>query len=224
MQNKQNSISETDYVNWFTEAFKALEVTASEVAKRIGVDNAKIYNILNGKFKPGYGTIQEILTAYPRLNANYLMTGKLPILHNSGAEVVGTGLIYIYLPVIVPPNDASMNNETYPVLLRENNKDNLADCVVFRVTDSSMSPSFRPSTVLLARTVPIVDWEYLNSVLVAVSYRSVLVIRRVKENDLLTKGYLTLYADNEQAGYVHVKREDINSIWRVLEIVGGGVE
>ena len=214
----------TDYVIWFTEAFKVLDVTPSEVARKIGVENTKIYNIMTGKFKPGYGTIQQILAAYPRLNANYLLNGKLPILHNSGAEIVGTGLSFIYLPVVTPPNSTNMKTETYPVWLRENTKESLSDCVVVKVTDSSMLPSYRHGTVLLARAIPVADWDYLNSVLVAISYRNVLVIRRVKENELVTKGHLTLYADNEQSGYVHVKREDINSIWQAIEIIGGGIE
>ncbi|MBO0950630.1 helix-turn-helix domain-containing protein, partial [Fibrella forsythiae] len=176
----------------FKETFAALGVNANEVALKTGESNAKFYNILNGKAQPSFVTIQRLMKHYPRVNSNYLLNGKLPVLHNIGAEILGTGLIYIYLPVIVPPNAASMNNETYPVLLRENTKDNLTDCVVVRVTDSSMSPSIRPDTVLLARAVPVADWDYLNSVLVAVNYRNVLVIRRVKENDLLTKGYLTL--------------------------------
>jgi repressor LexA len=220
--------TEHSFSTWFTEAFKMLDVTPSEVATRIGIPNAKIYNIVNGKFRPGYETIQQILEAYPRLNANYLMKGQLPILHISGAEIVTYGSIEsLKLPLFLAPNfnPSSMNvTETYPVLTNGKPVDQLLNNVVIRLTDNSMSPRFVADTYLQATPVPAADWEYLNSVYVAVLYRNTFVVRRIRENELLTRNYLTLYAESADSGFVHVKREDLQSIWRIVSIVSGGVE
>lgn len=203
--------------------FEALGITANEAAVKIGEGNSKLYQIVNGKTRPSFVTIQQLIKAYPRINANFILTGKLPILHTNSAEIIGTSLTYVYLPVITH-NSLTDMQETYPVLLRDRLSSDLSDCVVVKATDNSMLPRIVPGTVLLAKPVPVVDWSYLNSSLVVVSYRNVLVIRRVKENDLITTGRLTLYSDSESGGYVHIKRDDINSIWRVIEIVGGGIE
>ncbi|OIN57278.1 hypothetical protein [Arsenicibacter rosenii] len=56
-----------------------------------------------------------------------------------------------------------------------------------------------------------------------VSYRSTLVVRRIKENDLPSRGYLTLYADSPDTGYMHVMGEDLKSIWRAIEIISGEI-
>ncbi|WP_143092731.1 hypothetical protein [Arsenicibacter rosenii] len=109
-----------------------------------------------------------------------------------------------------------------PIVAEE--RANYSDSIAIRLTDNSMSPRLTVGMQLRARPVPVSDWDYLNSTVVAVLYRSTLVVRRIKENDLLSRGYLTLYADSPDAGYVHVRREDLKSIWRAIEIISGEIE
>lgn len=212
----------SDHPQWFQEAFKALDVTPSEVARKLGVENAKIYNIVNGKFKPNFTTIQQVLAAYPRLNANYLLKGQKPILESSGAEIVGApaNSNTLTLPLVVPTdNYANTNPETFTILVQDQ-EFSYSECVVVRITDSSMLPRYPVGMKLLACPVPVADWDYLNSSLVLVLYRSMLVVRRVKENELVSKQVLTLYADSEDSGFVTVRRDDLRSIWRIINIVG----
>lgn len=211
------------YTEWFSEAFKALDVTPSEVAKKIGVENAKLYNIVNGRFKPGYETIQQILTAYPRLNANWLMKGQKPILHESGAQIVGVpmgGMVRV--PLFDATTDYDNSRQTTMNILNE--EKDLRDYVVIQLTDDSMGPRYVRGMKLLARPILQQDWDYVNSMLVVVLYRTTFVMRRVKENELPTRNYLTLHADAPDAGFVHVKRDDLRSIWEVVDIVGGGIK
>lgn len=214
-----------NYNQLFIDAFSALDVTASEVASKIGVANMKIYNIINGKFRPGYETVQQILAAYPRLNANWLLKGQLPILHSSNAQIVDSGLNFVSLRFLVTTdNFLDTMSQEYRILI-PNGVDAQAysDTVVINITDDSMLPRLPAETKLLARPVAVNDWEYTSGGLYAVLYRTNFVVRRIKGNDLPTQHMLMLHADNETYGYVHVKRDDIKSIWKVLEIVGGGI-
>jgi repressor LexA len=219
----ESTNDELNFSRWFADAFTALEVNPSEVAKKIGINNAKLYNILNGKFRPGYETVQQILIAYPRLNANWLLKGQLPILHNSGAEIVGVANSkkLVTLPFLMPTNnfDFMPTNYTYSVLANDDVQ-SLSDCVVVKLTDSSMAPRYSLGMRLLARPVKIDDWDYVNSALVLVLYRTTLVVRRIKENELPTKNLITLHADNSDSGFVIVKRDELKSIWQIIDIVG----
>lgn len=224
MQKEQNKpIDELNFPELFRLAFEALGENGSEVAKKIGTENSKVYNILNGKFKPGYDTVSAILKAYPRLNAAWLMKGQKPILHESGVQIVGVpvgGMARV--PLFESTTNYDSTQQATMDLL--NDERDLRDCVVIRLTDNSMAPRYVKGTRLLAKPIPQQDWDYVNSKLCVILYRTTLVMRRIKENDLTGRGYLTLYADSPDSGYVAVKREDLRSIWEVLEIVGGGVE
>jgi repressor LexA len=219
----ESTNNEVNFSKWFADAFAALDVNPAEVAKKIGINNAKLYNILSGKFRPGYETVQQILNAYPRLNANWLLKGQLPILHNSGAEIVGvaSNQKLLTLPLLFPTShfDSMSVTDTYSVLANDPTQ-SFSDCVVVKLTDSSMSPRYPPGMRLLARPVKTADWDHINSTLTLVLYRTTLVVRRIKENELPTKNLITLHADNSDSGFVIVKREDLRSLWQIIDIVG----
>lgn len=222
-ESQENASTEPSVSILFKLAFEALGVTPPEVAKKIGTENAKIYNVLNDKFKPGYETVNAILKAYPLINANWLLKGQRPILFDSGTETadVADSPKIVMLPLLLASaNVATVDNDsTYPVLTFNDPK-MLADCVVVKLTDSSMLPRYPAGMRLVARPVKTADWEYLNSVLVLVQYCSTLVMRRIRENELLMKDFLTLYADSTDGGFVSVKRNDLQRIWQVVDIVG----
>jgi hypothetical protein len=219
----KEDISLPDYAVWFRKALDALEINANDVSKKTGDNNLKYYNILNGKVRPSFDTIQQVLNAYPRLNANWLMKGQKPILHESGVQIIGIPVKDLArLPMIdTTENYEQAQQHTVDLL---NDERDLRDHVVIQLTDNSMAPRFTKGTKLLARPIPQQDWDYVNSKLCIVLYRTVFVMRRIKENELPSKNYLTLYADSPDAGFVIVKRDDLRSIWEVLEIIGGGIE
>ena len=47
----------------------------SQLADNIGVNRATISHILSGRNKPSIDFLQKLLSAYPNLNANWLITG-----------------------------------------------------------------------------------------------------------------------------------------------------
>ena len=48
---------------------------SSRLADSIGVNRATISHILSGRNKPSIDFLQKLLSAYPNLNANWLITG-----------------------------------------------------------------------------------------------------------------------------------------------------
>ncbi len=209
----------------YRKLLEELGLNANEFANEVGFHNTKSYNFLKGESEPSYKTIQQVLAKFSQINANYLLKGQLPVLHKSGTEIVGSGhtkASQVSLPLLEPTTNFQSSNSNYNLIVAESSDYN--DAVVIRITDNSMTPRYVPGMRLVARPVPVDDWDYLNSSLVLVLYRNVLVLRRVKENELVTRNYLTLYADSNAAGFVHVKREDLRSIWKVFDIIGAGSE
>ncbi len=58
------------------ELIDALNISVLEFARQLGERRGeKVYHILHGRLKPRYDTIEKILTAYPQLNADWLLRG-----------------------------------------------------------------------------------------------------------------------------------------------------
>ena len=51
------------------------ELKSSELADNILVHRATISHILSGRNKPSIDFLQKLLNSYPRLNANWIITG-----------------------------------------------------------------------------------------------------------------------------------------------------
>jgi hypothetical protein len=87
-----------------------------------------------------------------------------------------------------------------------------------------MSPQLVHGARILAVPVDAGDWIYQSGGVFAVIYRDFFVVKRIRENDLLTKHYLTLHSDNPMGGSVTVPSNQIRGIWRVANIVSAPVE
>ena len=57
--------------NWM----ESKELKASLLADTIGVNRATISHILSGRNKPSIDFLEKLLSAYPNINANWLITG-----------------------------------------------------------------------------------------------------------------------------------------------------
>ncbi|MGC9375930.1 MAG: helix-turn-helix domain-containing protein [Bacteroidales bacterium] len=55
---------------------KDKQISATKLAEMIDVQRSSISHILSGRNKPSFDFIEKILTAYPDLNAQWLITGK----------------------------------------------------------------------------------------------------------------------------------------------------
>lgn len=55
---------------------QAENITQSQFADTLSVARGSVSHILSGRNKPGYDFLESLLLHYPRLNLDWLMTGK----------------------------------------------------------------------------------------------------------------------------------------------------
>jgi transcriptional regulator with XRE-family HTH domain len=81
--------------------------------------------------------------------------------------------------------------------------------------DSGENSTLRSGARVLVTPVQQADWQYMSSGVYCFVFRSTFVIKRVKDNTLLSKGMITLHSDNPNGGSLDVLGEDIRAVWKV---------
>ncbi len=218
------------------QVFEALELTAYQAAKELEENSSKFYNILNGRANPSYETLMRLLEKYPQVSADYLLRGVRPIVKSgSNGKVVATDVEYVEVPFVPIRFHASFvetytegfryqDMETYRVpgtALKDYAK---KDAVIIEISGNSMTPQLTDGAKVLAVGVDRGDWVYQSGGVFAVVYRDFFVVKRIRDNELLTKKQLTLLSDNPNGGSVTVKSNDLRGMWRVMSIVTAPVE
>jgi transcriptional regulator with XRE-family HTH domain len=73
-----------------TDRFKYLmklnTLSASAFAEKIGVQPSSISHILSGRNKPSLEFIQKVLVQFPKVSADWLISGKTAVIENNIAE------------------------------------------------------------------------------------------------------------------------------------------
>lgn len=88
----------------------------------------------------------------------------------------------------------------------------------------TMSPQLVSGARVMATPVAEGDWVYQSGGVYAVMYRDYLVVKRIRENNLLTHQQLTLYSDHPNGGSVTISADDLRGLWKVVRIVEAPVE
>ncbi len=99
-----------------------------------------------------------------------------------------------------------------------------AGTLVFEIDGDSMEPQLRAGMLVAVTPVPLEDIKYTVSGVYVATFGNQLTIKRIKDNDLLTKRQLVLHSDNPRAGILTVAGEDIRGLWKVVDIIRGRVE
>jgi phage repressor protein C with HTH and peptisase S24 domain len=215
---------------------KELGITPYQLAKAGGDNPTKIYNILNGKARPSYDTLESLLEQYPQINLNWLVSGVGEMFNgdssdhaaDSGVAEPFTRHPFVSIKGQAPfvkgyAGDCNYDGlNEYPVYLGEGT--GYPRAAVMEVEGNSMSPRLVHGTKVLAICIDKDDWCYQASGIYAVMYRDYFVIRRIKDNDLLTRNMLTLHSDNPEAGSMPVPAKDIRGIWKVVKVVEAPVD
>ena len=217
------------------QVFDALGITIYQIAKELGENPSKFYNILNGRAKPSYDTIMSLLACYPQISADFLIRGILPVLNspeaNAHLSIADDDTIEVpFVPVKfyatfvesysdhTSPTDAESFRVRKPLLKGHKQP------VVLEISGNSMSPQFAHGAKVLAIPVSENNWEYQSGGVYAVMYRDYFVVKRIRDNELLTRKYLTLHSDNPNGGNVTVPLQDIRGLWKIVAIVEAPVE
>jgi repressor LexA len=153
---------------------------------------------------------EKLPTVYTNSGESYLEIPFLPVrFHATFVESYGT-------------DSSSEEMEAYCVS-KEVLK-GVKNPVVLEISGNSMSPQLVHGSLVLASGVNQADWMYQSGGVYAVVYRDFFVVKRIRENELLTRGYLTLHSDNQMGGSLSVPAEQIRGLWRVNSIVSSPVE
>lgn len=215
--------------------FDALGITIYQIAKELGENPSKFYNILNGRAKPSYDTMMSLLTCYPQISADYLIRGIMPVLNSadSNARLTNTDDDTVEVP-FVPVRFYASFVESYadginttdiePFRVRKTVTKGHRNSVVIEISGNSMSPQLAHGAKVLAVPVSESDWEYQSGGVFAVMYRDYFVVKRIRDNELITRKYLTLHSDNPNGGNVTVALQDIRGLWKIVTIVESPVE
>lgn len=221
--------------NRLKQVFDALGITIYQIAKELGENPSKFYNILNGRAKPSYDTIMSLLACYPQISADFLIRGILPVLNSpeKNAMVLSADEDTLEVP-FVPVRFYASFVESYadgvgttdqePFRVRKAVTKGHKNAVVLEISGNSMSPQLAHGAKVLAVPVNQSDWEYQSGGVYAVMYRDYFVVKRIRDNELLTRKYLTLHSDNPNGGNVTVAAQDIRGLWKIVTIVEAPVE
>ncbi|WP_247237551.1 S24 family peptidase [Telluribacter sp. SYSU D00476] len=228
--------NETSVQERLKQVFDALGISIYQIAKDLDENSSKFYNILNGRAKPSYDTIIRILDHYPQVSADFLLRGVQPILNGadpSNARLVANEISYVEVPFVPIKFHASFvetytdgfrytDLETYSVSTEA--VKGLRDPIIIEISGNSMSPQLVNGAKVMVVPVDPGDWIYQSGGVFAVIYRDFFVVKRIRENELLTKRYLTLHSDNPLGGSVSVPADELRGLWRVAHIVSAPVE
>jgi repressor LexA len=213
---------------------EALNLTTYQIAKILDENSSKFYNIMNGKTKPSYDTIFKLIEKYPEINPDYIFKGVEPILIHSKKEgALVDDLVYEevpYLPIkfqagFIENFNVSLKYEDlgrFSVL--KSALKNKKQPVVIEIQGNSMSPQLQSGNKVLASQITETDWGYISGGVYAVIYRDFFVVKRIKDNEILSKGSLTLHSDNIKSGNITIPLEEIRGIWKITNIIEAAVE
>ena len=217
------------------QVFDALGITIYQIAKELGENPSKFYNILNGRAKPSYDTIMSLLACYPQISADYLIRGILPVLNSPQTNAVLTSTdeetievpfvpVRFYATFVESYADGMGTTDTEMFRVRKPVTKGHKRSVVLEISGNSMSPQLAHGAKVLAVPVSESDWEYQSGGVFAVMYRDYFVVKRIRDNELITRKYLTLHSDNPNGGNVTVPLQDIRGLWKIVTIVEAPVE
>lgn len=214
--------------------FDALGISIYQIAKDLSENSSKFYNILNGRAKPSYDTIIQILEFYPQINSDYLLRGTPPILKTEQSATAAFSDEHFVEVPFVPIKFHATFTDTFTEGVRLEDMDtyrvskelvqNLKEPVIIEISGNSMSPQLLNGAKVLAVQVNPGNWIYQSGGVYAVIYRDFFVVKRIKENELMTRQYLTLHSDNPLGGSMTVPGTEIRGIWKVASIVDAPVE
>jgi repressor LexA len=91
------------------------------------------------------------------------------------------------------------------------------------VDGDSMEPTLMSGWSVACYPIEKENFKYLPGGIYAIVFGSFFVIKRVKDNNLLKDGTLTLHSDNERGGTLTVPGEELRGIWKVVKVTDGPI-
>lgn len=224
--------SKKEFADIFQTILGTLDITPYRIAKTLGVGAGPIERLKTGT-KPSYDTLVSILDAYPQLNPDFVLFGEGTVLRDGNAKQIG---IFgdmdfedvAYLPIKAYAGFIATYEESTPIKLEKypvlkTTTVNHKNCLLVEVNGNSMQPTLQHGSKVLTQKIERGYWADVSGVFV-ILYKDLLVVKRIRENDLNLNSTLTLYSDNRDGGTVTIKGGDIKEVWRVIKVIDQDVQ
>jgi repressor LexA len=93
--------------------------------------------------------------------------------------------------------------------------------LIIEVDGDSMEPTLMSGWSVACYRIPKSDFKYLPSGIYGIVFGNFFVIKRVKDNNILRDGTLTLHSDNDRGGTLTIPAEELRGVWKVVKVTDG---
>jgi transcriptional regulator with XRE-family HTH domain len=84
------------------------------LAKEIGIQRATVSHVLNGRNNPGYDFLHNLLTRFPKISAEWLMTGQGPMYKSSTVDSINKNDSDLFSSPAHVPVEKKQDSPTLP--------------------------------------------------------------------------------------------------------------
>lgn len=228
----QTTYQKADVTDRFLVALELLKekgISYTEVASKLGVSTSLVSEIRRGKAKLNPTHAQKFIEIF-NINTNWLFYGKgnttdifnTPVKSNThpadseDTEWINVPFVPLHARATFAESFLDTNvKEIEIVKIQKRPGINYDRARVFEVDGDSMEPTLISGEQVLCEIVDPSNWRFLTGVVV-VAFGNMVVIKRVKDNDLIN-GKLVLWSDNEQGGKITLSK-DTDEIRRMYKV------
>ena len=206
---------------------------------KMGLNQALFYKIRSGLQKASLDLINTLIDHY-KVNPNYIFKGegKPLISYLNGSEQANAALVadegYVNLPLVTAKAAASfietflddhekLPDEFVKVPVSALNGGSTSNMLIVEIHGESMEPQLRHGAKVIGKYIPKHEWQYQHGGVFIVLYDKSLVVKRIKDNELLLNQRLMLYSDNPNSGSFPVPAETIREMWKVVSLFSSPV-
>ena len=215
---------------------KSREMTQQEMADLLNVSRPLIMQLEGGRHQPSSEALETIVRKLG-ISRNWLWFGAGPM--EAGSPTEGDirvirdleGAAYLDVPLVsikvrgsfldlmddgggieqFESLDIARIYDPTPEMLK-------SGTLGFEIDGDSMEPQLRTGMKVVGTWVDLSNVKYMTSGVYVVAFGNQLTIKRVKSNEVMERGILTLHADNPNAGTLPVAAENIRYVWKVVRI------
>ncbi|SDM03420.1 Helix-turn-helix [Daejeonella rubra] len=207
---------------------RKLNLSQEEIAKEFNIRQSYLSMIESGKRSMPIGLAKALSNKYSVDIGLFLAESNIPFNESQLPNI--SGVFQVSLPFISANmsqghscNGTDELAKESAIVVSQNGEIFGSDCILIELGDNSMRDTYATGTRFIGRKVPETDYSYQTGV-VAVCYPGNIIVRRIKENTLLSDGILTLHSDNkESGGSFSLAKENIVCIYKLIKIVWGEV-
>jgi hypothetical protein len=206
---------------------------------KMGLNQALFYKIRSGVQKASLDLINTLIDHY-QVNPNYIFKGDgTPLVSFvSVKEQANAALVsdegYANLPLVTAKAAASfietflddhekLPTEMVKVPVSTLNGSATSQLLIVEIHGESMEPQLRHGAKVVGKYIPKHEWQYQHGGVYVVLYDKSLVVKRIKDNELLLNQRLMLHSDNPNSGSFPVPAESVREMWKVISLFSSPV-